>query len=210
MAVHILVILPAAKVLRPKNEKPPTAERKTAVLHYRLKNTAIFWFDRFRQKSTNSRYRQKVSPTLNTAKRVPPTLDNTQKVPPTLDTAQKIPPTLYIAPKVPPTLVIDQKVSPMLDTAQKVPAFLFVFVLCSLFFLVLSGSFSVEPFCGRENRETLRHLPIHLPTPRSAWSSRTMSGLEGNPSATSSGLACLLYTSPSPRDKRQSRMPSSA
>ena len=24
------------------------------------------------------------------------------------------------------------------------------------------------------------------------------------------GLACLLYTSPSPRDKRQSRMPSSA
>ena len=25
-----------------------------------------------------------------------------------------------------------------------------------------------------------------------------------------SGLSCLLYTSPSPRDKRQSRMPSSA
>ena len=25
-----------------------------------------------------------------------------------------------------------------------------------------------------------------------------------------SGLPCLLYTSPSPRDKRQSRMPSSA
>ena len=24
------------------------------------------------------------------------------------------------------------------------------------------------------------------------------------------GIACLLYTSPSPRDKRQSRMPSSA
>ena len=27
---------------------------------------------------------------------------------------------------------------------------------------------------------------------------------------TSTGIACLLYTSPSPRDKRQSRMPSSA
>ena len=31
----------------------------------------------------------------------------------------------------------------------------------------------------------------------------------GNPSSTS-GVTCLLYTSPSPRDKRQSRMPSSA
>ena len=27
---------------------------------------------------------------------------------------------------------------------------------------------------------------------------------------TTRGIACLLYTSPSPRDKRQSRMPSSA
>ena len=33
------------------------------------------------------------------------------------------------------------------------------------------------------------HLPPHLPTPRSAWSSRAMGGLEGNPSATSSGVA---------------------
>ena len=29
-------------------------------------------------------------------------------------------------------------------------------------------------------------------------------------SLTSTGVTCLLYTSPSPRDKRQSRMPSSA
>ena len=29
-------------------------------------------------------------------------------------------------------------------------------------------------------------------------------------SASALGLTCLLYTSPSPRDKRQSRMPSSA
>ena len=28
--------------------------------------------------------------------------------------------------------------------------------------------------------------------------------------ATAEALGCLLYTSPSPRDKRQSRMPSSA
>ena len=92
MAVYrnILVIPPTAKVLPLNNKKSPAA-----VLHYRRKNTAIFWFYRFRQKSTaNSRYRQKVSPTLKTAKRVPPTLDTAQKVPPTLDTAQKVPPML--------------------------------------------------------------------------------------------------------------------
>ena len=38
-------------------------------------------------------------------------------------------------------------------------------------------------------------------------------GVYGNPKVETSNadlLACLLYTSPSPRDKRQSRMPSSA
>ena len=34
-----------------------------------------------------------------------------------------------------------------------------------------------------------RHRPPHLPTPRSALSSRSMSGLEENPIATSSGVA---------------------
>ena len=123
---------------------------------------------------------------------MPPTLDTAQKVPPTLDTAQKVPLTLDIAQKVPPILDITEKVPRTLDTAQKVPAFLFVFVL----FFVLSGSssdFLVEPLCGCKDRETPRHLPIHLPphlpTRRSEWSSRTMSRLEGNPSATSSGVA---------------------
>ena len=32
-------------------------------------------------------------------------------------------------------------------------------------------------------------MPPHMPTPRSAWCSTTMSGLEGNPSASSSGVA---------------------
>ena len=65
----------------------------------------------------------------------------------------------------------------------------------SLFFVIsaFSGSFSVELLCGREDRETARHppvhLPSHLPTPRSAWSSRTKSGLGGNPCGTSSGVA---------------------
>ena len=37
-----------------------------------------------------------------------------------------------------------------------------------------------------------------------------MPGLEDEPSLSASATVCLLYTSPSPRDKRQSRMPSSA
>ena len=91
------------------------------------KNTAIFWFYHFRQKSTaNSRYGQKS--TANSQYR------------------------------------------------QKIRSSFFVLSGSS-------GSLSVEPLlCGRE-RETPRplpiHLPPHLPTPRSSWSSRTMSGLEG-------------------------------
>ena len=34
--------------------------------------------------------------------------------------------------------------------------------------------------------------------------------LPGNPTVVVKNVTCLLYTSPSPRDKRQSRMPSSA
>ena len=41
-----------------------------------------------------------------------------------------------------------------------------------------------------------------------AWSSAGTMGFKG--SRKSTPYACLLYTSPSPRDKRQSRMPSSA
>ena len=91
----------------------------------------------------------------STSTDAPPTLDTAQKVPPTLDTAQKVPPILDTAQKVPPTQ----------DTAQKVPAFLFVFVLCSLFFVLSgsSGSFSVEPLCGRVDRETPPYLPTNLP-----------------------------------------------
>ena len=119
---HILVIPPRAKVVTAEPLKTAYRQSITAALHYRRINSPIFWFYRFREKNTaNSRYRQKVPPTLNTAKRVPLTLDTAQKVPPTLDTAQKVPPTL--------------------GTAQKIPAFLFVFVLCSLFFLVLRVPF---------------------------------------------------------------------
>ena len=73
---HILVIPLTAKVLLPKNGKPPTAKTIPPCCITAKKNTAIFWFYRVCQKSTaNSSYRQKVPPTLNTAKRVSPTLD---------------------------------------------------------------------------------------------------------------------------------------
>ena len=132
---YIFVIPPTVKCLPPKIEKPPTAKtyRHIALLP---KNTGIFLFHRFRQKRTaNSRHRQRRPPILNTAQKVPPTLDTTRKLQ-TLDTGQKVPPTVDIAQKVPPILDTAQKVPPPLDTAQKVPAYIFVFVLCSLFFLV--------------------------------------------------------------------------
>ena len=88
-------------------------------------------FYRFPQKSTNSKYRKNVPPTLNTAKIVPPTIDTSQKAPPTLDTAQKGSVDAGYAQKVPP----------IQDTAQTVPASLFVLVLCSLFHLVLRVPF---------------------------------------------------------------------
>ena len=98
---HILVMPPTAKVVTAEKRKTAYRQNNTAVLHYRRKNTAIFWFYRFHKKNNaNSRYSQKVPPTLDTAQNVPPTLDTAQKVPPTLDTAQKVPPTLDTAQKV--------------------------------------------------------------------------------------------------------------
>ena len=126
---HILVIPPTAKVVTAEKRKTAYRQNITAVVHCRLKNTAIFGFTASAKKIPPTL--DTAMPTLNTANRVPPTLDTAQKVPPTLDTTQKVPPTLDIAQEVPPTL----------DTAQKVPAFLFVFVVCSLFFLVLRVPF---------------------------------------------------------------------
>ena len=124
---HILVIPPTAIVVTAENRK--TAYRRIALPPTKCRHVLVLPL--LPKKNTKSRYRENVPPTLNTAKRLPPTLDTAQKVPPTLDTAQKVPPILDTAEKVPRTL----------DTAQKVPAFLFVFVLCSLFFLVLQVPF---------------------------------------------------------------------
>ena len=51
---YFLVIPPTAKSVPPEKLKAASRQNITAVLHYRRKNTAMFWFYRFRQK----KYRQ--------------------------------------------------------------------------------------------------------------------------------------------------------
>ena len=46
---HILVIPPTAKIVTAEKRKTAYRRNITAVLHYRRKNTAMFWFYRFRQ-----------------------------------------------------------------------------------------------------------------------------------------------------------------
>ena len=55
-----------------------------------------------------------------------------------------------------------------------------------------NDKFTGEPQAGQPRKLNLNNLTFHLPFDK----------VEYEP--------CLLYTSPSPRDKRQSRMPSSA
>ena len=62
------------------------------------------------------------------------------------------------------------------------------------------------------NLEQPGHIYSRISNPTVSVLEERMAALEGGIGAvaTASGMACLLYTSPSPRDKRQSRMPSSA
>ena len=48
--------------------------------------------------------------------------------------------------------------------------------------------------------------PLHAAESWRAWNIHN----DGHPNTAAMDKFCLLYTSPSPRDKRQSRMPSSA
>ena len=75
---------------------------------------------------------------------------------------------------------------------------------------------------GRRRRITTWKENLIKPTPGHGRKTSANNHLEGKPGISTGGLgnaryserslvrACLLYTSPSPRDKRQSRMPSSA
>ena len=186
-----LVIPPSAKVLPPKNEKPPTAKifRRIALPPKKYRHVLVLPL-----------LPQKV-PTLDTAKKY-----RQLSIPPKEYRQLSIPPKRYRQHCIPPKWCRRHWISPKRYRRYWIPpkryrvhagcrpkSTGFCFRVRSLFFVVsgYSGSFSVEgPLCGRVDRETPPHLPVHLPprlpTPRSAWFSRTMSGLEGNPSATSS------------------------
>ena len=161
---HILVIPPTAKVLPPKNEKPPTAKNIAAVLHYRRKNTAIFCFFRFRQKSTansqyrqkstaNSQYRQKSTTnsrygpkgTANTGYRPKRTADTGYRPKGTADTGYRRKGTAY--------------------TGYRPKSTGFSFGVRSLFFVLFgsSGSFSVEPLCGLRTERRPGTCPYTCP-----------------------------------------------
>ena len=56
---------------------------------------------------------------------------------------------------------------------------------------------------------TLQEIQTY-PVSSEITTSRTIDGITSTINATLDGSTCLLYTSPSPRDQRGSRMPSSA
>ena len=60
--------------------------------------------------------------------------------------------------------------------------------------------------CGDCNLELIDACSIDIPIPDMQW----VALKPIYSSTTAHMITCLLYTSPSPRDKRQSRMPSSA
>ena len=187
MAVYryILEIPPTAKVVTAEKQKTAYRQNITAVLHYRRKNIDIFWFYRFRQKNTaNSRYHQKVPPTLNTAKRVPPTLDTAQKVPATLDIAQKVPPILHTAQR---------------DHLHWIPPKKY-----RLFFPWVASTFWGFGVGGALTAYARRHARVEATSCQAARNFSALAHLIGDL------RSCLLYTSPSPRDATLSRMPSSA
>ena len=117
---HILVITLTVLGLPPKNENrlPPKHYRGIALLP---KNTALFLFHRFRQK---------VRPTLNIAKKVP-ILDTAQKLSPTPDTAQKVPPKRHRRYWIPPKRYRVQWIPPKKYRLFSSCSF---FVLCSFWF----------------------------------------------------------------------------
>ena len=175
-----MVIPPTAEALPAKNKEPPTAKTLPSYC-ITTEKKPYFGF---------TASVKKVPPTLDTAEKYRQ-LSMSPKEYRQLDAAQKVPPTLDTAEKVPPTLDIAEKVPAKRYRVHRIPPKKYRRLFSRLFFLLhgSSDSFSVEPLCGREDSETPRHLPIHLSTPLSTWSSTTMSGLEGNLSDTCSGMA---------------------
>ena len=83
---------------------------------------------------------------------------------------------------------------------------------CSALKVPAPSSTSTSPL-GKPTRRTVLAMLPALAAPSSAFAAATGGGFSDSQVQTLGGgppKLCLLYTSPSPRDKRQSRMPSSA
>ena len=77
-----------------------------------------------------------------------------------------------------------------------------------------TGTTSIQEFLGI-NRAALAEQGLHVPEFLGARTHRWAAYMAENVDridhfSKELGLACLLYTSPSPRDRQKSRMPSSA
>ena len=80
-----------------------------------------------------------------------------------MDTDEKVLPILDIDQKVPPIQDAAEKVTRTLHTAQRVPAFIFVFVVCSLFFLVLRVPFRYNLFVDVRTERRHGTCPYNCP-----------------------------------------------
>ena len=91
---------------------------------------------------------------------------------------------------------------------RKVGAYLLIFLLVSVFpaNIYLYVSETPQSLLGISETDALIRMPFQIPLILLAfWHSK-----KNHPKWVAYLSSCLLYTSPSPRDKRQSRMPSSA
>ena len=75
---------------------------------------------------------------------------------------------------------------------------------CSMLFKLLEDSKS------NQNLQKPTHFAVIFDSARKTFRNEIYSDYKANRSEAPDDLACLLYTSPSPRDQRGSRMPSSA
>ena len=76
------------------------------------------------------------------------------------------------------------------------------------FYLILISSFSYLSLADSENSVLVKGGNVFLPD--QGFVKKDLFIEEGKIVSIEDQIDCLLYTSPSPRDKRQSRMPSSA
>ena len=84
-------------------------------------------------------------------------------------------------------------------------------ILASTALLLLAGGGTLVTGCGGDAAKKPAADPAVVAEAKQVWESRcvTCHGPQGMGNGTNA-KSCLLYTSPSPRDRTRSRMPSSA